>query len=110
MDAEPAAVEALPEGPAAKETSPVWSGWREALRVVGYRPHLIRTIGVALIVGTILFCINQLDVVIEHRAGAVVWLKVGLTYVVPFCVSNIGILVATRRGPGHRTPSSGSSR
>jgi hypothetical protein len=26
-----------------------------------------------------------------------VWLKVGLTYLVPFCVSNWGILVATRR-------------
>jgi hypothetical protein len=52
---------------------------------------------IALIVGTILFSINQLDVVLAGRATLGVWLKGGLTYLVPFCVSNWGILVATRR-------------
>ncbi len=52
---------------------------------------------VALIVGTILFSINQLDVVLAGRATLGLWLKAGLTYLVPFCVSNWGILVATRR-------------
>jgi hypothetical protein len=52
---------------------------------------------IAAIVGTILFTINQLDVVLSGRATVGVWLKVGLTYLVPFCVSNWGILVATRR-------------
>ena len=55
---------------------PTWSTWR---------------------VGSILFCINQLDVVLRGDATTAVWLKGGLTYLVPFCVSNAGVLVATKR-------------
>jgi hypothetical protein len=76
---------------------PRWSSPREAARVVAHRPHLTRTIGTALIVGTILFVINQLDVVLRGDATAFVWFKIALTYCVPFCTSNIGILVATSR-------------
>jgi hypothetical protein len=76
---------------------PTWATWQEALRVCAYRPHLRKTVRIAAIVGTILFAINQLDVVVSGRASMGVWLKIGLTYLVPFCVSNWGILVATRR-------------
>ncbi|HYY99877.1 MAG TPA: nitrate/nitrite transporter NrtS [Candidatus Binatia bacterium] len=55
---------------------------------------------VALIVGTVLFFINQFDVVLAGHATTLTWLKVALTYVVPFCVSNYGVLVASRRRPG----------
>lgn len=81
----------------AQKSSPslTWSTWREALRVVAYRPHLVRTVRIALIVGTLLFAINQLDVVVRGQATAWVWFKTGLTFIVPFCVSNLGILVAT---------------
>jgi uncharacterized membrane protein YcfT len=65
--------------------------------VVLHRPHLRQTIRIALVVGTVLFTINQLDVVVRGAATPVVWLKVGLTYLVPFCVSNLGILIASRR-------------
>ena len=54
-------------------------------------------VAVALVVGTILFAINQLDVVLSGRATPFVWFKVALSYMVPFCVSNYGILVATWR-------------
>ena len=64
-----------------------------------HRPHLRQTIRIALVVGTVLFVINQLDVVIRGAATPVVWLKIALTYVVPFCVSNLGILIASRRTP-----------
>jgi hypothetical protein len=74
-----------------------WTTCREALQVCLHRPHLRRTAGIALVVGTILFAINQLDVVLAGRATAGVWVKVALTYLVPFCVSNWGVLVATRR-------------
>jgi len=76
---------------------PEWATWREALAVVRYGPHLRRTITVALIVGTVIFSINQLDVVIRHKATIVTYLKSAFTYLVPFCVSNYGILVATHR-------------
>jgi hypothetical protein len=59
--------------------------------------NLKRTIATALIVGTVLFAINQLNVVAAGQATAVVWIKTGVTYLVPFVVANIGILVATHR-------------
>ena len=61
-----------------------------------YPPHLRKTITITLVVGTILFCINQLDVVLRGDATAAVWVKSAVTYLVPFCVSNAGVLVATR--------------
>jgi hypothetical protein len=80
-----------------ERTSPTWSTPSEAARVVLYRPHLRNTIRVALVVGTVLFAINQLDVVLRGDATAVTWIKAAVTYVVPFCVSNFGVLVASRR-------------
>jgi hypothetical protein len=79
------------------EVRPMWATWREALVVVRYRPHLRKTILVALIVGTIIFSINQLDVVLRHRATLGTYVKSVVTYLVPFCVSNYGILIATKR-------------
>ena len=76
---------------------PTWSTWRQVPRVVLYPPHVRKTVLIALIVGSILFCINQLDVVLRGDATTAVWLKGGLTYLVPFCVSNAGVLVATKR-------------
>ena len=75
--------------------------------MVLHPPHLRRTVTIALVVGTILFTINQLDVVLRGDATGWVWLKVGLTYLVPFCVSNLGILIASRRPGAHDASSSG---
>ena len=76
---------------------PTWSTPREALRVIALRRHLSRTIRIAVVVGTILFVINQLDVVLSGDATAKTWIKSGVTYLVPFVVSNLGVLTATRR-------------
>ncbi len=65
--------------------------------MVFHPPHLRRTVTIALVVGTVLFCINQLDVVLRGDANAVVWVKAASTYLVPFCVSSAGVLVASRR-------------
>jgi hypothetical protein len=78
---------------------PTWATWREALSVVWYRDHLRTTLRIALIVGTVLFTINQLDVVLSGKATAATWVKSGITYFVPFIVSNLGVLTATRRRP-----------
>ncbi|MGH2689060.1 MAG: nitrate/nitrite transporter NrtS [Actinomycetota bacterium] len=75
----------------------MWTTFGEALRVCLH--HLRSTVRIAVLIGTILFAINQLDVVVAGRATPAVWIKAGLTYLVPFCVSNWGILVATRRRP-----------
>ena len=65
--------------------------------MVIYRPHLRKTITIALVVGTVLFSINQLDVVLRGDASPLVWVKSAVTYLVPFGVSNAGVLVASRR-------------
>ena len=59
--------------------------------------NLRRTVAVALAVGTILFVINQLDTVVAGRATLATWVKVALTYLVPFCVANYGLLVGQRQ-------------
>lgn len=82
----------------AQPDSAGWSDLPEALRVVLRGSNLRKTIAVALFVGTVLFLINQLDVVVSGHATPLVWLKIATTFLVPFCVSNYGVLVATHRG------------
>lgn len=76
---------------------PTWSTWVEACRVILARRHLRATTRIAIVVGTVLFAINQLDVVLAGNASTATWVKSGVTYVVPFVVSNLGVLTATRR-------------
>jgi hypothetical protein len=86
-----------PREPAGAATG--WSSWSEIPAVVRNPVHLRRTLAVALVVGTILFLVNQLDVVLSGDATTVTWIKVVVTFVVPFCVANFGVLSATRREP-----------
>jgi len=79
-----------------EEPPPTWTTWREAVGVICYRPHRRSTVTIALVVSTVLFCINQLDVVAQGDATTVVWLESAVTYLVPFGVSNAGVLIASR--------------
>jgi hypothetical protein len=63
---------------------------------VCHRPHLHKPAAIALVVGTVLLAINQLDVVLRADATTVVWIKSAVTYVVLFVVSNLGVVVASR--------------
>lgn len=81
----------------AGQKPPSWSRWYEVFRVVAYPTYLKRTARIALIVGSILFAINHLDEVIAGRATAVTWIKGAVTCLVPFCVANLGVLVASHR-------------
>jgi hypothetical protein len=74
-----------------------WSRPGEILWVCLDLRNLTRCVTVALIVGTILFMINQADVVFGGRATTSTWIKIGFSYLVPFFVANYGILVASRR-------------
>jgi hypothetical protein len=69
---------------------------REALVIVLWPEHLRRTVKIALVVGTILTLINQLDVILQGNATAITWVKTGLNYCVPFIVSNLGLLAGKR--------------
>jgi hypothetical protein len=73
-----------------------WFAWIEAAWVLTFRPHLKKTLGIAILVGTVFFAMNQLPAVLAGQVTLVVVLKAALSYVVPFCVSNSGLLAASR--------------
>ena len=58
--------------------------------------NLRRTIRIALVVGCVLTIINQLDVILKGNATALTGVKIVLNFCVPFIVSNLGVLAATR--------------
>ena len=62
-----------------------------------YRPYFVRTCRTALLVGSMLFLINHLDEVLEGRARVSTWIKGAATCLVPYCVANWGVLIATKR-------------
>jgi hypothetical protein len=85
---------------------------RKCLRcALRHRPLMRRAFFTALIVGSVLTTINQLDVLLHHGLEARVLLKVGLTYMVPYCVTTWGAIGNARAaGLAELTASSHSSR
>jgi hypothetical protein len=71
-------------------------GWRAAIAYCRRREHLRRTLRIALVVGVVLTAINQLDVILRGDATTATWIKCGLNFVVPFVVSNLGLLSGRR--------------
>ncbi len=76
---------------------PTWRTFGEIPRVCFDPRNLARSILAATLVGTILFLINQGDVVFGGRATSATWTKIGLSYLVPFVVSSYGIVLGSRR-------------
>jgi len=74
-----------------------WTLILEASRYCARPGHLRRTLVIALVVGTVLTAINQLDVIVRGDATAVTAVKCGLNYLVPFIVSNLGLLTGRSR-------------
>jgi hypothetical protein len=68
------------------------SSLRAALAYCARREHLRRTLRIALVVGIVLTAINQLDVILRGDATVITFVKCGLNFVVPFIVSNLGLL------------------
>ncbi len=66
---------------------------RHAIR---YPPVVRRAVRVALVVGTVLFLINQVDVVLRGDLSYFVACKIALTYLVPFSVSTYSALQINR--------------
>jgi len=59
-------------------------------------PLLKRSLGIAVIVGTVLLAINQGDVLLSSRWPTALAWKVPLTYLVPFLVATWGALLNSR--------------
>ncbi len=84
----------------ASEAKAFERGWRGALAYCWRPQHLRRTLRIALVVGIVLTAINQLDVILRGDTTATTWIKCGLNFVVPFVVSNLGLLSGRRsQGP-----------
>jgi hypothetical protein len=85
------------------------TGTAPALRcgrhAVVYGPVFWRAVRVAAVVGTILFLINQLNVVLAGMATPLVVLKIVLTYLVPFLVAMYSALQISRLRAGTVVPS-----
>jgi len=75
---------------------PSWPSASDVLSVVFDPANLSRTVPIALVTGLVLFTINQLDVVWRDPGSVSAWIKSGLCFVVPFCVSNLGVLTVAR--------------
>ena len=56
-----------------------------------------RALKVAFLVGSILAVINHGDVVLAGTATAMVWIKIGLTFLVPYCVATFASVQAIRQ-------------
>lgn len=66
--------------------------WREAIDYCTEPKHLRRTLRIALVVGLVLTAINQLDVILSGDATLATWIKCTMNFMVPFIVSNLGLL------------------
>lgn len=79
------------------DDAPPASALRQALSPACAR----RSLGVTLVVGTLLNAINQGDLLLT--GGDVSYVKLALTYLVPFCVSTYGAFsmarISARRQP-----------
>jgi hypothetical protein len=64
----------------------------EAISYCRQPAHLRRTVRIALVVGVVLTAINQLDVLLAGNVGTGTYVKCALNFVVPFVVSNLGLL------------------
>ncbi|HVS27993.1 MAG TPA: nitrate/nitrite transporter NrtS [Solirubrobacteraceae bacterium] len=71
-------------------------GARAALAYCGRRENLRRTVRIALVVGVILTLINQSGALFGGHLTAVTWIRCTLNFVVPFIVSNLGLLSGWR--------------
>ena len=56
----------------------------------------MRALKVATCVGPVLIVINQGDVILRYELNGISFLKMGLTFLVPYCVSTISNVATTK--------------
>lgn len=68
------------------------------LRIAGRRDVVQRSTKVAVLVGTILIAINYGDKIAAAQVGSSDYVKMALTYAVPYCVSTYASVSAILKG------------
>ncbi|MDA8358275.1 MAG: nitrate/nitrite transporter NrtS [Actinomycetota bacterium] len=101
-DDRPDGPDAAPSSPDRVDGPPSWRTPVEALAVCLHRPNRRRVGAIAVVIGTLLVVINQGGVLVSGHTSWVVWVRVALDYVVPTCVSTMGVLAGTRRSTPNR--------
>jgi hypothetical protein len=89
-----------PEAPAlasAVRPEPIRTRIAVAVEICCARPTLRRTVRIAAVVGLVLTAINEGDSIVHGEVSAATGIKMALNFVVPFIVSNLGVLAGTRR-------------
>ena len=71
--------------PGRVESPPTWTCASEAVDVI------------AVVVGSLLVVINEGGTLASGHVGWVVWVRVALDYLIPVCVSTLGVLAGSRR-------------
>jgi hypothetical protein len=71
---------------------------REACAFCAQRRNLRRTVRIALVVGIVLTLINQGSVITAGHSTMATWVRCALNFIVPFLVSNAGLLSARGNG------------
>ena len=61
------------------------------------RDVVVRSAKIAVVVGTILAVINHYDRILSGSWDAVMVAKIGLTFLVPYCVSTVAAVGALRQ-------------
>lgn len=72
---------------------------REAVSYCRQPDHLRRTLSVAVVVGVLLTAVNQLEVILDGHAGAGTWIRCAANFLIPFVVSNLGLLSGRPQTP-----------
>lgn len=85
------------QDPGRVEPPPTWACASEGLSVCRYPPNRRRVAAIALVVGSLLVGINQGGTLASGDLGWVVWVRVALDYLIPACVSTMGVLAGSRR-------------
>lgn len=65
---------------------------RDAVAYCSAPARLRRTLAIAVVVGTLLTLLNQGDVILAGAATGATAVKAGVNFLVPFLVSNLGLL------------------
>jgi len=69
-----------------------------AIQICCTRATLRRTMRIAAVVGLVLTAINEGDSLARGALSFATGIKIAFNFLVPFVVSNLGVLAGTRRG------------
>ena len=93
----------LPQTPPPEAGTAVRSRVAFAIEICCSRPTLRRTLRIAVVVGLVLTAINEGDTIVHGALSTATAIKMGFNFIVPFVVSNLGVL-AGQRSNGSAAP------